>query len=199
MEMNLKLNEALNEYASAYRTGRLRKIELISFNRNSNDFFREFRFRKKYELREDEVWNLLNLCESVYFTDLKGSYDDDAQSVIDSNYSGELGTYILNLGNTGYLSRTEYERPLKKMGFDIKTELAFHIKPENNIPMNMFTKASLRYLGLKDYNESFASYRTYVLDCMDMRETFSSVGIVRADLNTVYEFFLFVFEEHCKN
>ncbi len=197
--MDTKIQDSVHAFVSAYRIGSLKNNELIAFTRESVQWFSEFKFRKVYELEEKVIWEMLNRCESVYFTDLTGSYDDIGSIILDKNNRGELGSYILRIASNGMLPRSEYERYLKKMDYDVKTELASRICPSNNIPYNMFTKAATTYLGMGPYYDSFPAYRTYVMDCTKLIEQLTIAGIVRADLHTVYEFLLFVYVNYCKN
>lgn len=199
MEFNRsRMDKALEDFRYAYRFNKLRNTELISYRRDSVKEIAQRNYRRTMDLRPDEIYGILSRCETLYFTDLTESYDDLAQLIVDDNQHSLLSSYIITLARGKILARSDYEIDIKHMGTDVKTELAALIDPPRYVPLNLFTRSAFEYLGLPMVGEGFTGFLTFQRTCKGLLELIEGLGILTADMTTVYEFLLLTYTKRCK-
>ncbi|MGN1044677.1 MAG: hypothetical protein ACI4Q9_01815 [Candidatus Methanomethylophilaceae archaeon] len=192
------MRKALEDFRYAYRFNKLKNNDLIAYRRDSVKEVAQRNYRKVRDLEKKEILALLGRCETVYFTDLTGSYDDPAQQIVDDNPHGALSGFLITLARGKIMARGDYELELKHMSTDIRTELASLIDPQRYVPMNMFTRSAFGYLGIPLPGDDFTGYLRFMSLCKELIGTIEDLGILTADLTTVYEFLLLTYSKRCR-
>jgi len=199
MECNeSRMKKALEDFRYAYRFNKLKNTELISYRRDSVKEIAQRNYKKVRDLTDSEMYSILSRCESLYFTDLTETYNDVAQLIIKENPHSLLSGFIITLARGKIMARGDYILELKHMTSDVRTELASLIDPSKYVPLNMFTRSAFEYLGLPEPGEGFTDFLVFQRHCKELIEPIEDLGILTADLVTVYEFLLLTYSKRCK-
>ena len=193
-----RMKKALEDFRYAYRFNKLKNTDLIAYRRDSVKEIAQRNYRKVRDLEKKDILSMLGRCETIYFTDLTESYDDLAQLIVDDNPHGLLSGFLITLARGKIMARGDYELDLKHMGPEIKTELASLIDPPRYVPMNMFTRSAFYHLGIPVPEDSFTGYLRFQSTCKELIEYIEDLGILTADLTTVYEFLLLTYSKRCR-
>lgn len=192
--------EFVRRFVFTYRTNALNSCDMIARRRENVKWFSELRFRRVYDLRKDQIADILGRCEVSYFSDRTARYDDPAVSIITDNTHVRVSSYLVSMIRNRTFSMSDYELEIKGMDGAVRTELISMIAPENYVPMDEFTLAIFKHLGMCDYSDSFMSYMRFLSAAKRITAALQEAGILRADLSTATEFLYHAFNilEHRK-
>lgn len=192
-EDNPVLEECIRKFIFQYRTNGLQKNEMIRRRRSCIEWFASLHYRRVYDLREDQISEILSKCDESYFADCTDAYDDPLYSILRDNAHVTVSNFLISLIRNKSLSMSVYEQDIKGMSGGMKTEIVSMINPDSFVAYDYFTRAAAEYLKLPSYSETFIRYMRFLDLSKELAVKLQNAGILRADLRTVSEFLLFVF------
>lgn len=196
-ENNPVLDECVRKFVFLYRTNGLGKLEMVARRRSSLQWFSKLYFRRVYDLTEKQISEILSYCDESFFADYTDAYDDPLYAILEKNPHSAVSGFIILLIRNKTFSMTDYDRDIKGMTPGMKTEILSMAEPSKFVAYDYFTKAATEYMGMPSYSESYFRYLRFLDLCREIAVKLQNAGILRADLVTVSEFLLFVFQEYC--
>ncbi len=180
--------EYVRRFVFAYRTNALASCDMVARRRENTAWFGSLYFRRVYDLRDDQIADILGRCEVSYFSDRTDRYDDPAVKIIASNSHVRISSFLVSMIHNRTFSMSDYELEIEGMDGAVRTELISMVSPGNNVPMDEFTLSVFEHLGMCDYSDTFMSYMRFVSAAKRIAGVLQENGILRADLVTATEF-----------
>ncbi len=180
--------EFVRRFVFAYRTNALSSCDMVVRRRENIAWFGGLYFRRVYDLRDDQIADILSRCEVSYFSDRTDRYDDPAVRIIASNSHVRIASFLVSMIRNRTFSMSDYELGIEGMDGAVRTELISLVSPDKYVPMDEFTLSVFERLGMCDYSDTFMSYMRFLSAAKRIAAALQEAGILRADLTTATEF-----------
>ncbi len=186
--------DCVRSFVTAYRTNSLAHEEMIVRRRENVKWFADLRFKRVYDLREDQIADILGRCEVSYYSDRTDRYDDPAVRIMGSNSHVRVASFLISMIRNRTFSMSDYELEIEGMDGAVRTELISMVAPDRYVPMDEFTLTLFQRLGMCDYSDSFMSYMRFQSAAAKIVSALQEAGILRADLSTATEFLYHMYQ-----